>query len=66
MSVLVVLVALGASCLAVGAAGTAIVNAIRARHRTADRDRFLLTFCWGGVGLMAGIVAWDQWDRVIA
>ena len=61
-----VLVALGASCVAAGAAGAAIISALRARQRTADRDRFLLTLCWTGVGLMAGFVAWDQWDRVIA
>ena len=61
-----VLVALGATCVAAGAAGAAIVSAIRPRQRSADRDRFLLTICWGGVGLLAGFVAWDQWDRVIA
>lgn len=61
-----VLVALGATCVAAGAAGASIVSAIRARQRTADRDRFLLTVCWAGVGLLAGFVAWDQWDRVIA
>ncbi|PPG84576.1 hypothetical protein [Rathayibacter sp. AY1H2] len=61
-----VLVALGASCVAAGAGGASIVSAIRARQRTADRDRFLLTVCWAGVALLAGFVAWDQWDRVIA
>jgi hypothetical protein len=61
-----VLVALGASCVAAGAGGAAINSALRARQRTADRDRFLLTICWTGVGLMASFVAWDQWDRVIA
>lgn len=61
-----VLVALGATCVAAGAAGASIVSAIRARRRSADRDRFLLTTCWGGVGLLASFVAWDQWDRVIA
>ncbi|TDX74932.1 hypothetical protein EDF35_3908 [Rathayibacter sp. PhB151] len=61
-----VLVALGASCVAAGAAGAAIISALRASQRTADRDRFLLTLCWTGVGLLASFVAWDQWDRVIA
>ncbi|MWV51533.1 hypothetical protein GRS96_19910 (plasmid) [Rathayibacter sp. VKM Ac-2803] len=61
-----VLVTLGASCVAVSAAGAAIVSAIHARQRTADRDRFLLTGCWTGIGLMAAFVARDQWDRVIA
>jgi hypothetical protein len=61
-----VLVAFGASCVAAGAGGASIVSAIRARHRTADRDRFLLTICWAGVALLASFVAWDQWDRVIA
>ena len=60
-----VLVALGATCVAAGAAGASIVSAIRAHQRSTDRDRFLLTICWGGVGLLAGFVAWDQWDRVI-
>ncbi|PPF09966.1 hypothetical protein C5C36_15465 [Rathayibacter sp. AY1G1] len=62
-----VLVALGASCVALGAAGAAIVSVIAARRQgAAERDRFLLTGCWTGVALMAGFVAWDQWDRVIA
>lgn len=61
-----VLVALGATCVAAGAAAAAVVSAIRARQRSADRDRFLLTICWGGVGLLASFVTWDQWDRVIA
>ena len=60
-----VLVAFGASCVAAGAGGAATISAIRARQQTADRDRFLLPFCWAGVGLLAGFVAWDQWDRVI-
>ncbi|MDY0914584.1 hypothetical protein [Rathayibacter festucae] len=61
-----VLVALGASCVAAGAGGAAIISALRARQRSADRDRFLLTVCWTGIGLLAGFVSWDQWDRVIA
>ncbi|PPG12500.1 hypothetical protein C5D36_15115 [Rathayibacter sp. AY1C6] len=62
-----VLVALGASCVALGSAGAAIVSVIAARGQgAAERDRFLLTGCWTGIALLAGFVAWDQWDRVIA
>ena len=61
-----VFVALGASCVAAGAAGAAIISVIAARRQgAAKRDRFLLTVCWTGIALMAGFVAWDQWDRVI-
>ena len=61
------LVALGASFVAAGSAGAAIVSSIAARRkRAADRDRFLLPACWTGIGLMAAFVAWDQWDRVLA
>lgn len=61
------LVALGASCVALGSASAAIVSVIAARRQgAAERDRFLLTDCWTGIALIASFVARDQWDRMIA
>lgn len=62
-----VLVALGASCVALGAAGAAIVSVIAARRRGGGGARSVSTH-----GLLdrgrphGGLRRLGQWDRVIA